>query len=76
MIKIDVGGPVPIFYKFFEFPNFFQKTDQISTPKIDPKRGPIENAIPHKNASTFAPMGVRKRHFLGAEGADRFLQKM
>jgi hypothetical protein len=76
MIKIDVGGPGPLFYKFFEIPHFFAKTVQILTPINDPKKGPIEKLIPHKNACTFAPMGVRKCHFLGGGAADRFLQKM
>jgi hypothetical protein len=58
MIKIDVGDPGPPKYKFFESLRIFAKTVQISTPKIDPKSGPIENVIPHKNACTFAPMGV------------------
>jgi hypothetical protein len=75
MIKIDRGGPGGPFYKFFEIPALFAKTVQISTPKIDPKSGPIENPIPHKNACTFRPMGVRKCHFWGGSGADRFLQK-
>jgi hypothetical protein len=75
IIKIDVGDPGPLIYKFFEISSLFAKTVQISTPKIDPKSGPIENVIPHKNACTFAPMGVRKCHFLGGRGADRFLQK-
>jgi hypothetical protein len=76
MSFFDVGTPDPPFYKFFEISSLFAKTVQISTPKIDPKSGPIENAIPHNNACTFAPMGVRKCHFLGGRGADRFLQKM
>jgi hypothetical protein len=75
MIKIDVGDPGPSFYKFFEISPLFAKTVQISTPKIDLINGPIENPIPHKNACTFAPMGVKKCHFLGVGGADRFLQK-
>jgi hypothetical protein len=74
--KIDLGDPGPLNYKFFEIPRLFAKTVQISTPKIDPINGTIEKLIPHKNACTFAPMGVRKCHFLGGRGADRFLQKM
>jgi hypothetical protein len=70
------GGPGGPNYKFFEIFWFSTKTVQISTPKIDPKRGAIEKLIPHKNACTFAPMGVRKCHFLGGGAADRFLQKM
>jgi hypothetical protein len=58
MIKIDVGDPGPLNYKFFEIFGFSTKTVQILTPINDPKRGPIENPIPHKNACTFAPMGV------------------
>jgi hypothetical protein len=58
LAKIDFGDPGPPFYKFFEIVALFAKTVQISTPKIDPKSGPIENPIPHKNACTFAPMGV------------------
>jgi hypothetical protein len=54
----DVGDPGPPFYKLFEISPLFAKTVQISTPKIDPINGPIENLIPHKNACTFAPMGV------------------
>jgi hypothetical protein len=54
----EFGDPGPPFYKFFEIFGFSTKTVQISTPKIDPKSGFIENAIPHKNACTFAPMGV------------------
>jgi hypothetical protein len=76
MIKIDVGDPGPPKYKFFETFGFFAKTVQILTPINDPKSGPIEKRIPHKNACTFAPMGVRKCHFLGGGAADRFLQKM
>jgi hypothetical protein len=72
---LDIGTPDPPFYKFFEISSLFAKTVQISTPKIDPKSGPIENPIPHKNACTFRPMGVRKCHFWGGSGADRFLQK-
>jgi hypothetical protein len=72
----DVGDPGPPIYKLFEILGFFAKTVQISTPINDPKKGAIENPIPHKNACTFAPMGVRKSHFLGGGGADRFLQKM
>jgi hypothetical protein len=75
MIKIDRGGPRGPIYKFFEISEIFAKTVQISTPKIDPKSGVIENAIPHKNACAFAPMGAKKCHFLGVGGADRFLQK-
>jgi hypothetical protein len=55
---LDIGTPDPPFYKFFEICSLFAKTVQISTPKIDPINGPIENSIPHKNACTFAPMGV------------------
>jgi hypothetical protein len=58
MIKIDVGGPGPLFYKFFEIPPLFAKTVQILTPINDPQKRSIENLIPHKNACTFAPMGV------------------
>jgi hypothetical protein len=79
MLKIDKfrrRGPGTPFYKLFEIVRIFAKTVQISTPKIDPINWPIENPIPHKNACTFAPMGVRKCHFLGGRGADRFLQKM
>jgi hypothetical protein len=76
MTIFDLGTPDPPFYKFFEIFRFSTKTVQISTPKIDPKRGAIEKLIPHKNACTFAPMGVRKCHFLGGGAADRFLQKM
>jgi hypothetical protein len=72
----DPRDPDPPIYKLFEILAFSTKTVQISTPQIDPKRGPIEKRIPHKNACTFAPMGVRKCHFLGGRGADRFLQKM
>jgi hypothetical protein len=75
-VKIDVGDPGPPFYKLFEILHFSTKTVQILTPINDPKKEPIENPIPHKNACTFAPMGVRKCHFLGGRGADRFLQKM
>jgi hypothetical protein len=75
MSFFDVGTPDPPFYKFFEILPLFAKTVQISTPKIDPINCFIENVIPHKNACTFAPMGVRKCHFLGVGGADRFLQK-
>jgi hypothetical protein len=71
----DVGDPGPPFYKLFEISQIFAKTVQISTPKIDPINGAIENPIPHKNACTFAPMGVKKCHFLGGGAADRFLQK-
>jgi hypothetical protein len=70
------GGPEGPIYKFFEISDFSKKTVQILTPINDPKKGAIENPIPHKNACTFAPMGVRKSHFLGGRGADRFLQKM
>jgi hypothetical protein len=76
MIKIDVGDPGPPNYKLFEILHFFAKTVQILTPINDPKKGAIEKLIPHKNACTFAPMGVRKCHFLGGGAADRFLQKM
>jgi hypothetical protein len=75
MTIFDLGTPDPPFYKFFEIVALFAKTVQISTPKIDLINGPIENPIPHKNACTFAPMGVKKCHFLGVGGADRFLQK-
>jgi hypothetical protein len=74
--NFDVGDPGPPIYKLFEISALFAKTVQISTPKIDPKRGPIENPIPHKNACTFAPMGVRKCHFWGGRGADRSDRKM
>jgi hypothetical protein len=76
MIKIDVGDPGPSFYKLFEILHFSTKTVQILTPINDPKKAPIENLIPHKNACAFAPMGVRKSQFLGGGAADRFLQKM
>jgi hypothetical protein len=56
--NFDFGDPGPPFYKFFEISPLFAKTVQISTPKIDPINWPIENLIPHKNACTFAPMGV------------------
>jgi hypothetical protein len=74
--KIDLGDPGPLKYKFFEICHFSTKTVQILTPINDPINWPIENVIPHKNACTFAPMGVRKCHFLGGGAADRFLQKM
>jgi hypothetical protein len=79
LLKIDFfrsRGPGPPNYKLFEILQFSTKTVQILTPINDPKNGAIENPIPHKNACTFAPMGVRKCHFLGGRGADRFLQKM
>jgi hypothetical protein len=64
------------FYKFFEISHFFAKTFTFRTPKSTPKIDAIENAIPHKNACTFRPMGVKKCHFLGGRGADRSDRKM
>jgi hypothetical protein len=74
--KIDRGGPGGPKTEFFEILHFFAKTPHFSTPKIDPINWPYKFLIPHKNACTFAPMGVKKCHFLGGRGADRSDRKM
>jgi hypothetical protein len=73
---LDLGTSDPPKHKFFEIPHFFAKTLHFRTPKIDPYKWPYKFSIPHKNACTFAPMGVEKCHFLGGRGADRSDRKM
>jgi hypothetical protein len=62
--------------EFFEILHFSTKAPHFSTPKIDPHKWPYKNSIPHKNACTFRPRGVRKCHFLGGRRADRSDRKM
>jgi hypothetical protein len=69
-------GPGPPEMEFFEILHFFAKTPHFSTPKIDPINWCYKNLIPHKNACTFRPMGVKKCHFLGGRRADRSDRKM
>jgi hypothetical protein len=73
---LDLGTPDPPKHKFFEIPHFFAKTSRNRTPKSTPINDPYKKLIPHKNACTFAPMGVEKCHFLGVGGADRSDRKM
>jgi hypothetical protein len=68
-INFDLGDPDPQKRNFLKFCTFLQKLLTFRPPKSTPKRGPIENAIPHKNACTFAPMGGSKMSlFGGSEG--------
>jgi hypothetical protein len=79
MTKIDFfrsRGPGPPEMEFFEILHFSTKAPHFSTPKIDPHKWHYKNLIPHKNACTFRPRGVRKCHFLGGRGADRSDRKM
>jgi hypothetical protein len=46
--KIDLGGPGPQNKNFLKFRTFLQKLPHFWPPKSTPKKGPIENAIPHK----------------------------
>jgi hypothetical protein len=62
--------------EFFEILHFFAKTLHFWPPKIDPINWHYKNRIPHKNACTFRPMGVKKCHFLGGRRADRSDRKM
>jgi hypothetical protein len=78
-VKIDENrprGPRTPKTEFFEISRFFAKAPHFSTPKIDPYKWTYKNAIPHKNACTFRPRGVKKCHFLGGRGADRSDRKM
>jgi hypothetical protein len=69
LINFDLGDPDPQKWNFLKFRTFLQKLPTFRPPKSTPKRGPIENAIPHKNACTFAPMGGSKMSlFGGSEG--------
>jgi hypothetical protein len=46
--KIDVGDPGGQNINFLKFRTFLQKLPTFRPPKSTPKKGPIENAIPHK----------------------------
>jgi hypothetical protein len=46
--KIDLGGPGPQKRNFLKFCSFLQKLPHFRPPKSTPKKGPIENVIPHK----------------------------
>jgi hypothetical protein len=46
--KIDLGGPGPQKRNFLKFCSFLQKLPTFRPPFSTPKKGPIENVIPHK----------------------------
>jgi hypothetical protein len=66
--KIDVGDPGPQKRNFLKFLTFLQKLALFGPQNRPPKWAPIENAIPHKNACTFAPMGGSKMSLFGGSG--------
>jgi hypothetical protein len=74
--KFRPRGPGPPKTEFFEILQFSTKAPPLFDPKIDPYKWHYKNEIPHKNACTFAPMGVEKCHFLGGRWADRSDLKM
>jgi hypothetical protein len=63
------GTRDPQFINFLKFRHFLQNRSIFRPPQTTPKRAPIENAIPHKNACTFAPMGGSKMSLFGGGGA-------
>jgi hypothetical protein len=68
-INFDVGDPDPQKQNFLKFRTFLQKLPLFGPQNRPPKWAPIENAISHKNACTFAPMGGSKMSlFGGSEG--------
>jgi hypothetical protein len=46
--NFDLGDPGPLKWNFLKFCTFLQKLPTFRPPKSTPKKGPIENAIPHK----------------------------
>jgi hypothetical protein len=46
--NFDLGDPGPQKRNFLKFCTFLQKLPTFRPPKSTPKKGPIENAIPHK----------------------------
>jgi hypothetical protein len=74
--KIDLGDPGTPKTEFFEILQFSTKAPPLFDPKIDPYKWCYKFLIPHKNACTFRPRGVKKCHFLGGRGADRSDRKM
>jgi hypothetical protein len=78
-VKIDENrprGPRTPKTEFFEIFTFSTKAPHFSTPKIDPYKLLYKFLIPHKNACTFRPRGVKKCHFLGGRRADRSDRKL